>query len=192
MTLTCRKRDRAYYRCDGCGLSKAVVDPTAKRHRPPRKHPILDRLDGPNPPRLVVIDPRVTEPARRAAVHLAPRPGTNLPLLNGLLHLMIRNDHVERTWVDEHTAGFGDLEKIASAKGCAPSQVALAWLLAQGEGIVPIPGTKRRTYLESNVAAADLELTAVELAALDAAFPRDAASGERYAPEHLRWIDRSK
>jgi ferredoxin-nitrate reductase len=75
---------------------------------------ILDRLDGPNPPKLVVVDPRVTEAARRADVHLAPRPGTNLPLLNGLLHLMIRNDHLDHDFIDRHTVGFADLETITS------------------------------------------------------------------------------
>jgi ferredoxin-nitrate reductase len=75
---------------------------------------ILDRLEGPNPPKLLVVDPRVTEPARRADVHLAPRPGTNLPLLNGVLHLMIRNDHIDRRYIERHTLGFQELETIVS------------------------------------------------------------------------------
>ena len=82
------------------------------------------------------------------------------------------------------------LEAIASRKGCQPSQLALAWLLAKGPDIVPIPGTKRRTYLESNAAAASLSLTEAEVSELDAAFPPEAASGERYQPEMMRWVDR--
>jgi aryl-alcohol dehydrogenase-like predicted oxidoreductase len=83
------------------------------------------------------------------------------------------------------------LEAVAAAKGCSSSQVALAWLLARGPDIVPIPGTKRRTYLESNAAAAELELTRDEVTALDAAFPPDAARGERYAPDLMRWLDKT-
>jgi aryl-alcohol dehydrogenase-like predicted oxidoreductase len=81
------------------------------------------------------------------------------------------------------------LEEIAAKKSCSASQLALAWLLAKGPDIVPIPGTKRRTYLESNAAAADIELTGDEVNQIDAAFPTDAASGERYAPEMMRWLD---
>lgn len=64
-----------------------------------------------------------------------------------------------------------------------PAQVALAWLLAQGEDIVPIPGTKRRSYLEVNAAAVDVTLNAPDLVLLSAAFAPGAAKGERF-PEH--------
>jgi aryl-alcohol dehydrogenase-like predicted oxidoreductase len=83
------------------------------------------------------------------------------------------------------------LEEIAAKKGCSSSQLALAWLLAKGPDIVPIPGTKRRTYLESNAAAADIELTGDEVNQIDAAFPSNAAAGERYAPEMMRWLDKT-
>jgi aryl-alcohol dehydrogenase-like predicted oxidoreductase len=73
------------------------------------------------------------------------------------------------------------VEEIARAKGATPAQVALAWVLAQGEDIVPIPGTKRRTYLEENAGAVNVELTADDLARLEEAFPVGAAAGERYA-----------
>jgi aryl-alcohol dehydrogenase-like predicted oxidoreductase len=76
------------------------------------------------------------------------------------------------------------VEEIAKEKGCTPSQLALAWVLAQGHDIVPIPGTKRRKYLEENVAAMDLELTQEDLARIHAVFPPDAAAGNRY-PEHM-------
>jgi len=72
------------------------------------------------------------------------------------------------------------IEELAVAKGRRPSQLALAWVLAQGRDIVPIPGTKRRAYLEENVAALDVELTADDLARIDAAMPRGAVAGERY------------
>ncbi|MCW2879430.1 MAG: aldo/keto reductase [Sphaerisporangium sp.] len=73
-----------------------------------------------------------------------------------------------------------EVEELADAKGVTPAQLALAWVLAQGEDVVPIPGTKRRTYLEQNVAALDIALTQDELAALEKAAPRDAVAGERY------------
>ncbi len=83
------------------------------------------------------------------------------------------------------------LQEVAAARGCSSSQLALAWLLAKGPDIVPIPGTKRRTYLESNAAAVELELTRHHVNALDAAFPPDAARGERYAPDLMRWLDKT-
>jgi ferredoxin-nitrate reductase len=67
---------------------------------------VLDRLDGPNPPRLVVVDPRPTQAARRADVHLAPRPGTNLPLLNGLLRILIRQGWIDEDFIRDHTVDF--------------------------------------------------------------------------------------
>jgi len=70
------------------------------------------------------------------------------------------------------------VQQIAKDKGVTPAQLALAWVLAQGDDLVPIPGTKRRTYLEENAAAADIELTADDLARIDAELPR--AAGERY------------
>jgi aryl-alcohol dehydrogenase-like predicted oxidoreductase len=72
------------------------------------------------------------------------------------------------------------ITQIAEEKGATPGQLALAWVLAQGEDVVPIPGTKRVAYLEENVGAADVQLTADDLAALDAAVPRDAVVGDRY------------
>ncbi|HEX9110688.1 MAG TPA: aldo/keto reductase [Terriglobales bacterium] len=76
------------------------------------------------------------------------------------------------------------VEEIAHEKGCQPSQLALAWVLAQGNDIVPIPGTKRRKYLEENVAAADLKLTESDLRHLNEVFPSGVAAGLRY-PEHM-------
>jgi len=83
-----------------------------------------------------------------------------------------------------------EINAIAAEKRCAPSQLALAWVLAQGKDIVPIPGTKRRKYLEENVGALAVELTPADLARIDRAFPRGAASGERYAPKPLLAVNR--
>jgi aryl-alcohol dehydrogenase-like predicted oxidoreductase len=83
-----------------------------------------------------------------------------------------------------------EINAIAEEKRCAPSQRALAWVLAQGKDIVPIPGTKRRKYLEENVGALAVELTPADLARIDRAFPRGAASGERYAPKPLLAVNR--
>ncbi|MEX2290166.1 MAG: aldo/keto reductase [Mycobacteriales bacterium] len=79
---------------------------------------------------------------------------------------------------------------IARDKGVTPSQLALAWVLARGEDVVPIPGTRRTTNLEENVAALEIELTADDLAALERAAPAGVAAGERYAPQAMRNVHR--
>ena len=73
---------------------------------------MLDRLEGPERPRLVVVDPRPTMPARAADVHLPIRNGTNLALMNGILHEVIANDWIDRHYVEDHTVGFEDLERV--------------------------------------------------------------------------------
>ncbi|MBG0832572.1 aldo/keto reductase [Planomonospora sp. ID67723] len=73
-----------------------------------------------------------------------------------------------------------DVRKIAEEAGCTPAQLALAWVLSRGEDVVPIPGTKRLSYLEENAAAADVRLSADVLAALEAAVPSGAVRGDRY------------
>ena len=82
------------------------------------------------------------------------------------------------------------VRRLAGAKGCTPGQLALAWVLAKGEDIVPIPGTKRRGYLEDNLGALDVHLDTGELAALDAVFPRDAAAGLRYPAPMMGAVNR--
>jgi aryl-alcohol dehydrogenase-like predicted oxidoreductase len=84
----------------------------------------------------------------------------------------------------------GRVEAIARRKGCTPGQLALAWVLAQGVDIVPIPGTKRRRYLEENVAAAAIELSTGDLAEIDEAMPAGAATGERYAEAGMQTVGR--
>ena len=81
------------------------------------------------------------------------------------------------------------IEELARQKGCAPSQLALAWLLARGRDIVPIPGTKRVKYLEENVGAVDVELTSADLARIDAVAPRGVAAGLRYPEGGMRMVN---
>ncbi|HET9392622.1 MAG TPA: aldo/keto reductase [Candidatus Rubrimentiphilum sp.] len=82
------------------------------------------------------------------------------------------------------------VKAIAAEKSATPSQVALAWLLAQGDDIVPIPGTKRRHYLEENLKALDLQLTNHEMQRIEKAFPAGAASGQRYPEAAMAAVNR--
>ena len=79
---------------------------------------------------------------------------------------------------------------LAKRRGVPPAQLALAWVLAKGEDLVPIPGTKRRRYLEENAAAVEIRLSAAEVAELEAAVPEDRIAGERYPAQALQAIDR--
>ena len=80
------------------------------------------------------------------------------------------------------------LDQLALVKGCTPAQIAIAWVLAQGIDIVPIPGTKRVSYLEENAGAAEISLTTEELGRLSHAFPPGAAAGDRYPPAMLKRV----
>jgi aryl-alcohol dehydrogenase-like predicted oxidoreductase len=82
------------------------------------------------------------------------------------------------------------VREIAAEKGATPGQLALAWLLARGEDIVPIPGTKRRTYLEENAGAVDITLTREDLRRIEEAIPRGSAAGERYSEQMMRTVNR--
>ena len=81
------------------------------------------------------------------------------------------------------------VEEIARDKGCTPSQAALAWVLAQGNDVVPIPGTRHVRYLEENVGALNVRLSRDDLQRIDAAFPKGAAVGERYAEAAMRAVN---
>jgi aryl-alcohol dehydrogenase-like predicted oxidoreductase len=83
-----------------------------------------------------------------------------------------------------------EIERMAGEKGCTPAQLALAWVLAQGEDIVPIPGTKRRTYLEDNLGALDVSLSPDDLARIDQILPPGAAAGTRYPEAGMASVDR--
>jgi len=89
----------------------------------------------------------------------------------------------------EHNLGLvRRIEEIAREKGATPSQLALAWLLAQGEDILPIPGTKRRSYLEENVEALSITLTKDDLARINEAMPPGAAAGSRYPEAQMKGV----
>lgn len=91
---------------------------------------------------------------------------------------------------DANVRAADAVHSLAEGKGAKPGQIALAWLLHRGEDIVPIPGTKRRSYLEENVAAADIELTSDEMAALDAALAPESVTGSRYTEAQMAMVDR--
>ncbi len=91
---------------------------------------------------------------------------------------------------DANLRAAAAVRDLAARKGATAAQVALAWLLHRGDDVVPIPGTKRRSYLEENAGALALELAAEDMAFLEAALPGGKASGERYSPAMARFIDR--
>jgi aryl-alcohol dehydrogenase-like predicted oxidoreductase len=80
------------------------------------------------------------------------------------------------------------IEEMAVIHRCTPAQIALAWVLAQGEDIIPIPGTKRRNYLEQNADAVDIQLSPYEIKRLSQAFPLGAAAGTRYPEKQLKTV----
>jgi aryl-alcohol dehydrogenase-like predicted oxidoreductase len=82
------------------------------------------------------------------------------------------------------------LRALAGERGVTAGQLALAWVQHRGDDVVPIPGTKRRTYLEENVAAAALELSEVDIAAIEGAAPADAVAGDRYPEQMMRLVGR--
>ena len=101
--------------------------------------------------------------------------------------------HSPRFQGDNFTKNLTLVERVTSLakhKGCTPGQLALAWVLAQGEDLVPIPGTKRVKYLEENVGAETVTLTAQDLAAIDEIAPKGAAAGPRYPEAMMASVDR--
>jgi aryl-alcohol dehydrogenase-like predicted oxidoreductase len=82
------------------------------------------------------------------------------------------------------------LEELAASKGCKPAQLALAWVLSRGDEVIPIPGTKRISYLEENIEALEIELTPAEVARIDEIAPVGAATGERYGAASMKLVDR--
>ena len=90
--------------------------------------------------------------------------------------------------LERNTRLVAKVRELADDKGCAPGQLALAWVLAQGDDVVPIPGTKRRTYLEENLGAADIELTPEDLERIDAELPE--AAGDRYDATGMTTVNR--
>jgi aryl-alcohol dehydrogenase-like predicted oxidoreductase len=105
---------------------------------------------------------------------------------NDLRRVLPRFGPAHFTW---NRALVRTIEAAAAARRCTPAQIALAWLLAKGKDIVPIPGTKRRRYLEQNAAAVDVELSAADVALLDERFAVGSAAGERYHEMMARLVD---
>ena len=91
---------------------------------------------------------------------------------------------------DANLRAASTVQELAQRKGATPAQIALAWVLQKGDDIVPIPGTKRRVYLEENLGAADVALSAAEMEQLDAAIPPGAAAGPRYPERLMKFVDR--
>ena len=130
--------------CDGQPGSYSDLDTTEAvllcGHNPASQQTVLwmrllDRLAGPKPPKLVVIDPRRTPTAEHADVHLAPRPGTNLPVMNGLLHLLIEHDQLDHAYIQRSTVGYAELrahvrpwtpERVAQVAGVPAEQLRAA------------------------------------------------------------------
>jgi aryl-alcohol dehydrogenase-like predicted oxidoreductase len=92
--------------------------------------------------------------------------------------------------LEKNVALVNRVEEIAKEKQCTPAQLALAWVLAKGNDIVPIPGTKRRKYLEQNAAALDVELNEQDLKRIEEIAPRGVAAGLRYPEEAMRGVNR--
>jgi aryl-alcohol dehydrogenase-like predicted oxidoreductase len=102
----------------------------------------------------------------------------------------LTNPRFQREAFEKNLTLAEEVKALAARKRCTPAQIALAWVLAQGNDIVPIPGTKRVKYLEDNLGALDVELSPDDLSALDELFPPGVAAGERYAPELMEMINR--
>ena len=92
--------------------------------------------------------------------------------------------------IDQNNLLIARIRKIAQAKGVTPGQLALAWVLSKGTDMFPIPGTKRRKYLEENAAAADIQISSSDITELEAAVPLHEIVGDRYAPQAMKAIDR--
>jgi aryl-alcohol dehydrogenase-like predicted oxidoreductase len=121
-------------------------------------------------------------------------PGGRRDWINALLVLktlaVLKLSRFERENFHRNMKLVERIKTLAAKKGCTPAQLALAWVLAQGDDMVPIPGTKRRQYLEENVGALDIRLTADELAEIDSLIPPGAAAGSRYSEHGMRAVNR--
>ena len=168
------------------GLSEAAADTIRRAHA---VHPIT-ALQSEWSLFTRDLEDEVVPTVRELGIGLVPYS----PLGRGILTGAVTRDTLEAG--DSRAAGrfprfqgeafdanlrlVAEVEKLAEAKGCTPGQLALAWVLAQGDDVAPIPGTKRIPYLEENAGAADVSLTDDDLRALEDAVPRDAVVGDRY------------
>jgi aryl-alcohol dehydrogenase-like predicted oxidoreductase len=145
------------------------------------------------------LEPKIIPVLRKLGIGLVPF----APLGRGFLAGNVKraeeypaNDHrhgdprFQSENFDANVRAASVVRKIADARGAKPGQIALAWLLAKGEDIVPIPGTKRRSYLEENIGAAEIRLSGAEVAELDKALAPEAISGPRYNEQNQRYVNR--
>jgi len=177
------------------GLSEASADTLARAHR---IHPVTALQSEYS---LWSRDPEagVLAACRRLGVGFVPYSPLGRGFLTGTITKPedFDTDDYRRTSPrfqgENFTRNLALVAKVrhfATQLGCTPGQLALAWVLAQGEDIVPIPGTKRRRYLDENARALDVALTAEQIAALDAEFPLNAAAGERYPAAMMGALNR--
>jgi aryl-alcohol dehydrogenase-like predicted oxidoreductase len=145
------------------------------------------------------LEPRIIPLLRELGIGLVPFAPLGRGFLTGAVHRaeelpegdFRRGDpRYQGENFDANVCAASAVQDMAKQKGVAPGQVALAWLLHQGNDIVPIPGTKRRTYLEENIGAADVVLTAAEMVTLDEALAPERVSGPRYGERGMAQVDR--
>ena len=145
------------------------------------------------------LEPRIIPLLRQLGIGLVPYCPLGRGFLTGVAQraesypasdFRSRDPRLQGENFDRNLQMAQGVHELARRKGVSSGQIALAWLLHQGEGIVPIPGTKRRRYLEENVAATDIALSAEELAALDHALPRAGTAGPRYHTDMMALVDR--
>jgi len=145
------------------------------------------------------LEPRIIPTLRELGIGLVPFAPLGRGFLTGAVKRaeeypegdFRRNDpRYQGENFDANVRAASAVREIAAGKGVTAGQIALAWLLHKGPDLVPIPGTKRRTYLEENVAAADVRLTPGEVATLDAALAPERVAGPRYNEERMAQVDR--
>jgi aryl-alcohol dehydrogenase-like predicted oxidoreductase len=142
------------------------------------------------------IEEEIVPTARELGVGIVPYSPLGRGELTGALEISAEDDfrrHAPRFQRENRERNLALVERAretARQVGCTPAQLALAWLLHQGDDVAPIPGTKRVKYLEENAAAVDVELSAEQLRALDETFAPDATAGDRYTPEGMASVER--
>jgi aryl-alcohol dehydrogenase-like predicted oxidoreductase len=142
------------------------------------------------------IEAEIIPAARELGVGILPYSPLGRGELTGALEITHEGDFRRHLPLFQRENRERNLERVerlrvlAADQGCTPAQLALAWLLAQGEDVAPIPGTKRVGYLEENAAAAEIELGPDRLGELEELFPPGATAGERYAPQSMATVER--
>lgn len=141
------------------------------------------------------LEERIVPTARELAVGIVPYSPLGRGELTGALDISADDDfrrHLPRFQDENRERNLRAVERLrelAEELGASPAQLALAWLLHQGDDVAPIPGTKRVRYLEENAAAAEIELSGDRLAALSEAFPPELTAGERYLPDGMASVE---